>query len=110
MQAEDNLQDEVVAWQLAADEEGAGCEKDALKLQQDLLNKGNSSKANAPKHRPAYDQKEMAMLVRMMEHELDLGKVATMSELLAMSMSDIENYYSKVRSAHKNWWEANQAA
>lgn len=78
--------------------------------QQDLLGDGNIWDPPLPVRRPTYEQKEKAMLIRLMESELDIGKVATMAELMAMSMSDLDNYYFKVRSAHKKWWEACQTA
>jgi len=50
------------------------------------------------------------MMIRAMEHELDLRNVATEKELVAMTEQDINLYHSKVQSAHKNWWEAEQLA
>jgi hypothetical protein len=43
-----------------------------------------------------------------MEAELDLSKVATERELLAMNGDEIDKYDDKVRSAHKHWFETQQ--
>ncbi|KAI8937682.1 hypothetical protein NX059_005383 [Plenodomus lindquistii] len=112
---EEHLEDEKVAWQFAAGEAGGNHddgEKDALQLQQDLLIHSTSSRPKSvpSKAHSAYEHREMAMLIRLMESELDLSKVATMHKLMAMSSSDIDSYYDEVRSVHQNWWEAKQAA
>jgi hypothetical protein len=46
------------------------------------------------------------MLIRAMEHEMDLGKVAPERELMAMQCAELDRYYDKVRSAHQQWWKA----
>jgi hypothetical protein len=50
------------------------------------------------------------MLIRAMEHELDLEKVAPERELMAMQRAELDRYYDKVCSAHQQWWEATRKA
>jgi len=50
------------------------------------------------------------MTIRAMEHELDLASVATERELMFLSPSDLDRYYTKALSAHKCWWDAKSAA
>jgi hypothetical protein len=50
----------------------------------------------------SHAHKIKVMIIRAMEAELDLSKVATERELLAMTGKEIDKYDDKVRSAHKH--------
>lgn len=41
-----------------------------------------------------------------MEHEMDFEKVAPERELMVMHRAELDNYHTKVCSAHKQWWNA----
>jgi hypothetical protein len=56
----------------------------------------------------SHEHRVKVMLIRAMEAELDLSKVAPERELMAMTTEEIDNYKKKVHSAHKNWFEAQQ--
>ncbi|EDU50423.1 hypothetical protein PtrSN002B_008262 [Pyrenophora tritici-repentis] len=57
-----------------------------------------------------HEHKVKVILIRAMEHELDLYSVATERELMRMSRTDLDRYYEKVFSAHQGWWEAKTGA
>ncbi|KAE8825954.1 hypothetical protein HRS9122_10139 [Pyrenophora teres f. teres] len=57
-----------------------------------------------------HDHKIKVMIIRAMEHELDLYSVATERELMRMSRTDLDRYYEKAFSAHQCWWETKNGA
>lgn len=90
-----------------------------LHIQQDTLdlsvakqptpsdNPSATPNARAP---PDHGAKLRVMLIRAMEHELDLEKVAPERKLMAMQRAELDRYYGKVCSAHQQWWEATRKA
>lgn len=120
------LEDEIVAWQLAssmADNDDAKwvsmvgktnpCAHtkthiQAHELQQGLLDHSQAQKS--AKYNPAYEHRVKVLMIRALEHELDLGEVATESQLMEMTDENLDSYHGEIRSAHRNWWEAEQLA
>lgn len=56
----------------------------------------------------SHDHWMKTRMVLIMEEELDLSKRATKRELMAVTDDEMDRYYTKVSSAHKHWWEAEQ--
>jgi len=68
----------------------------------------NNQRGNAPNGPSCiyHEHKVKVMLIRGMEHELDLEKVTSERSLMNMSSIELGKYYDKVCSVHKSWWEA----
>lgn len=93
-------------------------------MQQDLLNACIAKKSTTPSIPPTtvattnttnrapldHEAKKNIMLIRAMEHEMDLEKVAPERELMVMQRAELDSYFVKVCSAHQQWWEANGPA
>jgi hypothetical protein len=86
-----------------------------LRIQQEILDRciakqttATTTSAFIPTARAPIDHdiKVKVILIRAMEHELDLDKVAPERELMAMQRAELDRYYDKVCSAHQQWWEA----
>jgi len=86
-------------------------------VQQDLLNACIAKKPTTPIIPPKsattnnrapidHEAKKNVMLIRAMEHEMDLEKVAPERELMVMQRAELDRYFVKVCSAHQQWWEA----
>ena len=107
------LEDEAVAWKIATIDLGVEDVKQGLSLQAQMLSAFTAKRPDvfAPTSvRPKiiHEHKVKIMLIRAMEAELDLGKVATERELMAMDEREIDRYHEKARSAHEHWWKAEQ--
>jgi hypothetical protein len=104
------LEEEALAWTMATMELGVDNVKQGMQLQAQMLSayttKQSTTTATTTGSQISHEQKVKVMLIRAMEAELDLGKVATERELMAMSQTEINKFYEKVRSAHENWWTA----
>jgi hypothetical protein len=86
-----------------------------LRIQQEILDRciakqttTTTTSVSIPTARAPIDHdiKVKVILIRAMEHELDLDKVAPERELMAMQCAELDRYYDKVCSAHQQWWEA----
>ena len=86
-----------------------------MRIQQEILDRciakqttATTTSASIPTARAPIDHdiKVKVILIRAMEHELDLDKVAPERELMAMQRAELDRYYDKVCSAHQQWWEA----
>jgi hypothetical protein len=109
------LEDEALAWTMATMELGVDNVKQGMQLQTQMLSaytakQSTTTTATTTGSQISHEQKAKVMLIRAMEAELDLGKVATERELMAMSQTEIKKFYEKVRSAHENWWKAERGA
>jgi hypothetical protein len=109
------LDDEALAWTVATTELGVDNVKQGLQLQAEMLSDYTAKQSTIATTRTtgsrvSHEQKVEVMLIRAMEAELDLANVATERELMAMSQTEIEKHYCKVRSTHENWWKAEQRA
>jgi hypothetical protein len=101
-------EDEALAWKIATTELGVEDVKQGLSLQAQILSAYTAKKpdVSAPMTlRPqiSHEHKVKVIAIRAMEAELDLGKVATVQELMGMSENEIERFYERVCSAHKHW-------
>ncbi|KAJ4374193.1 hypothetical protein N0V83_002934 [Neocucurbitaria cava] len=116
-QEEGKRDDWALAWEMATTDLDLDDAK-GLELQATLLSEYNSEPPGptpplAPlpvKSHPFmnHDHWMKTRMVLIMEEELDLSKRATKRELMAMTDDEIDRYYTKVSSAHKHWWEAEQ--
>ncbi|KAH6878274.1 hypothetical protein BKA58DRAFT_92390 [Alternaria rosae] len=115
----DILEDNIVAWQVAMEIPGIQNSKDGLRVQQELLDRyivNNQLPPPSPTAASAttiansahidHVTKIKVLLIRAMEHEMDLEKVAPERELMVMQRAELDNYHTKVCSAHKQWWNA----
>ncbi|KAF2856923.1 hypothetical protein T440DRAFT_512911 [Plenodomus tracheiphilus IPT5] len=124
---EDGLNDEMLARHLAAEEAGMSNGQRSQALQEELLGQlqtqmsisksvtaatdrgfahTNPLATSIRERQITHERYRVIIMIRAMEHELDLSKVATMRELMAMGGDELSTFYEKVLSAHKNWWEA----
>ncbi|KAF2032217.1 hypothetical protein EK21DRAFT_87341 [Setomelanomma holmii] len=111
---EDTMSDSALAWRLATTDLGIDNAKQALELQRAHFseqNKGQCVFRDAHEivvreHQRLIDTK----LIRVLEDELDVPRSATKAELVAMNDEEFDNYLIKVKSAHQNWWVAEQRA
>ncbi|KAL1796288.1 hypothetical protein ACET3X_004828 [Alternaria dauci] len=115
----DTVKDEAMARETVSADPGNEHTKQSLRIQQEILVRSitkstttTTSSAATPKAcaLPDHDIKVKIMLIRAMEHELDLEKVAPERELMAMQRAELDMYYDKVCSAHRKWWEGQQAS
>ncbi|CAN9270907.1 unnamed protein product [Alternaria sp. RS040] len=106
---------EVMAWEMASADSGIEHAKHGLHIQQDILGRSvvkqpipDDNPFATPNARatPDHGTKLRIMLIRAMEHELDLEKVAPERQLMAMQRAELDRYYEKVCSAHQQWWKA----
>jgi type IV pilus biogenesis protein CpaD/CtpE len=90
-----------------------------LRIQQEILNHYTAKQhvtatppvaISTPRNPIDHDTKKKVMLIREMEHEMDLEKVAPERELMAMRRAELDRFYDKVCSAHQQWWEAREYA
>ncbi|KAI4690898.1 uncharacterized protein J4E88_002371 [Alternaria novae-zelandiae] len=120
----DILEDSIVALQVAMDIPGIQNSKDGLRVQQELLDRyivnnqlpppptvtttAAAAAATTITDRVHVDHeiKVKVLLIRAMEHEMDLEKVAPERELMIMQRAELDSYCNKVSSAHKHWWQA----
>jgi hypothetical protein len=108
-----HLEDGALAWEMETTGLGIAHVKQGLQLQAKMLGAYTAkqlamSTTTTVPSQIHHDHKMKIILVRAMEAELDLSKVATERELMAMSENEIDKFYEKVHSAHKHWWEAEQ--
>jgi hypothetical protein len=131
---EDNIMSEAYAWEVATSDPGIEHAKhvsikvsvhsnttdnsQGLRVQQEMLNSYTKEPTTAsipsttiatPTNDRApikHETKVKIMLIRAMEHELDLDRVAPERELMVMQRAEVDRYYDKVCSAHKQWWNA----
>ncbi|RAR10966.1 hypothetical protein DDE82_000938 [Stemphylium lycopersici] len=106
---EDFVKDEGLARALATTEVGTEGANDVLHLQTAMVQKYDGSQPTNEPNGPGWTDhgyKVKTMLIRAMEHELDLEKVASERSLTNMSSSELGKYFDKVCSAHKSWWDA----
>ncbi|RYN39655.1 hypothetical protein AA0112_g3618 [Alternaria arborescens] len=110
---------EVMAWEMASADSGIEHARHGLHIQQDILDQSvikqptpNDNPSATPDARapPDHGTKLRVMLIRAMEHELDLEKVAPERKLMAMQRAELDRYYDKVCSAHQQWWGAMRRA
>ncbi|KAI4670478.1 uncharacterized protein J4E79_000760 [Alternaria viburni] len=115
-----NAKSEALAWKVAMSETGIDHVEEGLRVQQDLLNACIAKKSTTPSIQPTtvattnttnrapldHEAKKNIMLIRAMEHEMDLEKVAPERELMVMQRAELDRYFVKVCSAHQQWWEA----
>ncbi|KAI4703082.1 hypothetical protein J4E81_001959 [Alternaria sp. BMP 2799] len=120
----DILEDSIVALQVAMDIPGIQNSKDGLRVQQELLDRYIVNNQLPPPPPTAttitaaaattvtdrvhvdHETKVKVLLIRAMEHEMDLEKVAPERELMVMQRAELDSYCNKVSSAHKHWWQA----
>ncbi|KAG9189780.1 hypothetical protein G6011_06648 [Alternaria panax] len=107
--------DKALALAMATAELGAEHAESSLRMQQDMLDRYVTKQPTPPTTTASipsirahinHDIKVKVMLIREMEHEMDLDKVAPERELIAMQRAELDRYYDKVYSAHQQWWEA----
>ncbi|KAI4911930.1 hypothetical protein J4E90_006748 [Alternaria incomplexa] len=124
VEEQDNATSEALAWKVAMSETGIDHVEEGLRVQQDLLNACIAKKSTTPSIPPTtvattnttnrapldHEAKRNIMLIRAMEHEMDLEKVAPERELMVMQRAELDSYFVKVCSAHQQWWEANGPA
>jgi hypothetical protein len=131
---EDNIMSEAYAWEAATSDPGTEHAKhvsikvslhsnatnnsQGLRMQQEILSSYTKEPTTASipsttiatptndRALPKHETKVKIMLIRAMEHELDLDRVAPERELMVMQPAEVDRYYDKVCSAHKQWWDA----
>ncbi|KAI4617390.1 hypothetical protein J4E80_005593 [Alternaria sp. BMP 0032] len=117
------VEDKILAWQVVMEDPGIQDPRDGLRMQQELLNRyivnnqlppplppppTTAASATTVNNRVHVDHatKIKVLLIRAMEHEMDLEKVAPERELMVMQRAELDSYCNKVSSAHKHWWQA----
>ncbi|KAI4653649.1 hypothetical protein J4E93_001416 [Alternaria ventricosa] len=121
VQGQDNATSEALAWKVAMSETGIDHAEQGLRVQQELLDACIAKKSTTSSIPPTpvattnntkycapldHEAKKNIMLIRAMEHEMDLEKVAPERELMVMQRAELDRYFVKVCSAHQQWWEA----
>ncbi|KAI4929319.1 uncharacterized protein J4E92_004983 [Alternaria infectoria] len=121
VEEQDNATSEALAWKVAMSETGIDHAEQGLRVQQELLDACIAKKSTTSSIQPTpvattnntkycapldHEAKKNILLIRAMEHEMDLEKVAPERELMVMQRAELDRYFVKVCSAHQQWWEA----
>ncbi|KAF1941557.1 hypothetical protein EJ02DRAFT_455075 [Clathrospora elynae] len=108
--ADDGLQDEGLAWNMATTGLGFGNVKEGLKFQEQMLGKNNVEQPPPVAKSPwiGFSHWMRVQMVIIMESKLGIGKCTPENELAAMDNNEMDEYMMKVSSVLEHLWQVDQ--